>query len=168
MELKTALNLLKKNSEFKEWLKENKESYFSYAFTMVEKEQERKWQMGYYNKRHDKITTFIVEKNGINVSPEEEVFKKEEAEIKKIDLTKVKASLDFALKKVESLQKRKYPNEKPVKLIIILQNIEKFGNIWNITYISQSFNVLNVKINAKNGNIIEHKIASIFEFKKHD
>jgi len=54
----------------------------------------------------------------------------------------------------------------PVKIIAILQNLENLGNVWNLTFVIAAFNTLNMKINAENGKIVEHKLSSILSFKK--
>ncbi|MBI2652931.1 hypothetical protein HYX00_05695, partial [Candidatus Woesearchaeota archaeon] len=46
------------------------------------------------------------------------------------------------------------------------QNMAALGNIWNITYITEAFNTLNMKIDASNGKVLEHNLSSIFSFKK--
>ena len=54
----------------------------------------------------------------------------------------------------------------PIKTIAILQNIKPHGNIWNLTYITQAFNTLNMKIDASTGKILDHNHSSIFSFRK--
>lgn len=54
--------------------------------------------------------------------------------------------------------------EIPSKKIFILQ--QKESPIWNITYLTQSLNILNMKINAETGQIIEEKIESAMNFQK--
>ena len=73
-------------------------------------------------------------------------------------------TLDESLDKTEKLQKEKYPKESTMKRIIILQNLENFGNVWNITYFTQSFNTLNIKIKTDSGKIVEHKLTPLFGY----
>jgi hypothetical protein len=54
--------------------------------------------------------------------------------------------------------------EIPSKKIFILQ--QKESPIWNITYLTQSLNILNMKINAETGQIMEEKIESAMNFQK--
>ncbi len=42
----------------------------------------------------------------------------------------------------------------------------EFGDIWNITYVTEAFNTLNMKIDAENGRVLEHNLASVFSFRK--
>ena len=79
---------------------------------------------------------------------------------------KVKLTFDTAIEKANEFQQKNFPKDNCIKTIAILQNIHQFGNIWNITYITESFNTLNMKINAENGNVLEHNLSSVFSFRK--
>lgn len=163
MELKAALKQLRQSHKFKEWFKNNNKTYFSYAFTMIENNEQADWQIGYYNKEKDKVTTFIVQKN-ILINPEEDIFKKSDMDVKEIDIDKVKLALNKILAKLDKFQKENYPRETILKKIIILQNFEKLGNIWNVTFITHGFSTLNIKVKADNGRVVEHNLAPLFEF----
>jgi len=164
MEIKEALKRLEESKEFKEWKEKNKEDYFSYAFCEIN-EQGGVWQMGYYNKKEDKITTFIVDEE-IKVMPQQEVFKKPDMKVNKVELGKVKLSFAEIIDKASEFQKKEYPKEETNKTIAILQNLEKLGTVWNITFITRSFNTLNVKVSSENGKVLEHKLSSIFDLRK--
>jgi hypothetical protein len=164
MEFKKALSKLKESSEFKKWRGKNKSNYFSYAFCELG-DTGGEWQIGYYNNEEDKITTFIVDEK-IKVLPQEEVFKKTDTKVNKVDLSKVTLTFSEIVDKATEFQKEKYPNEEADKIIAILQNLEEFGNIWNMTFITKRFNTLNIKISAGNGKVLEHKLSSIFDFRR--
>lgn len=162
MELKEALSRLEKSNEFREWGKKNKEDYFSYAFCELNTEE---WQIGYYNKKIDKITTFIVNEK-IKVMPMDEVFKEPDSKVNKIELNKVKLTFSEVIDRATEFQKKKYPKEEANKIIAILQNLKGFGNIWNLTFITKTFNTLNIKVNAGNGKVLGYKLSSIFDLRK--
>jgi len=168
MEFKTSLNKLKNNEIFNNFKKKYQNAYFSYAFRTLGKKDFDGWQFGFYNKDNDKITTFSVSKNSIEGNQEEDVFKKPSMSVNEINLEKIKFSLKEILEKVEAFRKKTYPKELQEKIIVILQNLDDFGNIWNITYITKAFNTLNIKSSAENGKILQHKLTSIFDFKKED
>lgn len=165
MELKPALKKLEKSQDFRKWRDEHTYTYLSYAFR-IPQEMPNEWQLGFYDRKKDKITTFVVSNEGIKVRPEEEVFKKEETEVSEIQIDKIKVSFDNAIAKANDFQQKNFPKDKSIKTIAILQNIGKFGNIWNITYITEAFNTLNMKINAFSGKVLEHNISSVFSFRK--
>ena len=166
MDVKFALESLELSDEFIKWRKNNKDSYFSYVFKILQEMQPDEWQIGFYNKKKDKITTFMLVGDNIKVRPEEEIFKKDSMKVNEIELEKVRLTFDEALEAADKFQQKNFPKDKSIKTIAILQNIAKLGNIWNITYITEALNTLNMKIDASNGKIIEHSISSVFSFRK--
>ncbi len=163
MNFKTVLKKLKESSEFKEWISKNKEAYLTYAFTMIENLENSEWQIGYYDKKLDKVTIFTINGN-IEINPEQDVFKKPGTSVKKINLKDVKFGLDDSLKKANDIKEKKYSKETITKTIAILQNID-LGQLWNITLITSSFNTINIKIDAKTGKTVKHELISLFQFK---
>ncbi|MBS3095922.1 hypothetical protein J4480_00610 [Candidatus Woesearchaeota archaeon] len=166
MELKPALKKLEESREFKKWRQKNKSTYFSYAFKILQEMDPDEWQIGFYNKKKDKITTFMIGSGSINVRAEEEIFKKEDTEVHEIQLEKVKLTFDNAIAKANEFQAKGFPKDNSIKTIAILQNIKELGNIWNITYVTEAFNTLNMRIDASTGKVLEHKLSSVFSFRK--
>ena len=166
MDLKPALKKVQESPDFKKWRQKNKSTYLSYAFKIPQEMGLNDWQLGFYNKKNDKITTFIIIGDNIKIKPEEEIFKKEGTKVNEIQLERVKLTFDNAIEKADKFQQKNYPKDKSMKTIAILQNISEFGNVWNITYITEAFNTLNMKIDASNGKILEHNLSSIFSFRE--
>ena len=104
--------------------------------------------------------------DSISIRPEEEVFNEEKTEVDEVELSKVRLSFDDAMAKSSEFQQKNFPKDKSMKTIAILQNLPNLGNVWNITYITESFNTLNMKIDASAGKVLEYKISSIFSFRK--
>jgi len=166
MDLKPACKKLEESADFRKWKKEHKSAYFSYAFKIPQEMDLKEWQLGYYDKKRDRITTFVVGENNIKIRPEEEVFKKDGMEVNGIQIDKVKITFDSAIGKANEFQQKNFPKDRSVKTIVILQNMPNLGNIWNITYITETFNTLNMKIDASSGRVLEHNLASVFSFRK--
>ena len=124
------------------------------------------WQLGFYDNKKDKITTFVMNGNNIKIRPEEDVFKKEDMNVNEVQVNKIKLTFDNAILKADEFQQKNFPKDKSIKTIAILQNIDKLGNIWNITYVTEAFNILNMRIDASTGRILEHNLASILSFRK--
>jgi hypothetical protein len=167
MEFREALQKLEQYAPFKDWKKINKDSYLTHGFAMMEnavKDAEvQGWQIGYYDKKKDRITVFDISES-ITQSSDEEVFKKDKT-VKALDLTKVKITLQQAMEQVDKIKQEKYKAEVISKKIILLQHIKE-GNVWNITYLSMSFNILNVKINAVDGTILQTTFESLLRWKQ--
>ncbi|MBI2557838.1 hypothetical protein HYW20_00805 [Candidatus Woesearchaeota archaeon] len=166
MDIKQALKKLEESPNFKSWKQKHKGTYFSYAFKILQEMNPEEWQIGFYDSKKDKITTFIIDGDAVTIKPEEDIFKKEETKVNEVNLSKVKLTFDNVIAKSDNFQKENFPNDKSVKTIAILQNVSKLGNVWNITYVTEAFNTLNMKIDASNGKVLEHNLASIFSFRK--
>jgi len=122
-----------------------------------------KTQFDFYSKKSKLVTSFIVEDNEVNIlNKEEKIFQKEKKDLEELRLEKVKIDLEKALERVgNSVKKHK---ETTTKQIIILQQ-NKFP-LWNISSITSSFNIINIKINAETGKILEEIKESILNFKR--
>ncbi|MBU1202400.1 MAG: PepSY domain-containing protein [Nanoarchaeota archaeon] len=157
MLLKTAIKKLEESKEFKEFIKENKNHYLAHAFTIIDKIQQN-WQIGYYGKETDKVVVFEVGKN-ISRFPEEEVFKKPEHKVKPLNLKKIKLTLEEALNIAEKLVSEKYSYETINKTIVIVQNLET--EMYNLTLVTQTLHIINIKIDAHTGTILKEFRQSV-------
>ena len=160
MDIKKEIKRLEESKEFNEWKSKNK-GILTYVFVL---EDENKCQIGFYNSKKDRITAFDLGKD-ITVEKDLEVFKPDDVKIKELNIDDVKIGLDDAFTIAKGFQEVTYPNEKPIKRIAILQNID-MGIIWNITYVTRNLKTLNIKVDAIDGKIKKHKIYSVSDFSK--
>jgi len=160
-----AVKKLENSPEFKKYKKENQGAFLTHVFYMLDEANKNAVQVGYYNKDKDRITTFIVEGKSIIKNPEAEVFKEQETVMNPLDLSKVKIGVDDAVEIAENLQKEKYKENIPFKKIAILQHLP-VGQVWNITFVTQTFKTLNIKVDAKTGEIASEKLLSIVDFSR--
>lgn len=155
--IKEKVNLVEKSGEYKKWLLSNKDSYLCSVFCLDDKENN--WQIDYYNSKTKLITNFFLQ-NDVIVINTDKVFSKSPKKVNELHLDKVKIDLDEVMDIINKLVKNKYNGEEPHKTIVILQHLSEL--LWNITIIMSSFNILNVKVNAIDGEIIEENIGSVF------
>lgn len=165
MELKEALSVLEANQEFGSWKAKNKDAYFSHAFRMFQDEH-TDWQLGFYQRRNDKITTFVVKPGKVEMREEEEVFKREGSPIGKVELPEGALKMGDIIGKASQFQQQKYPKDRSMKIITLLQNLPPYGSVWNITSVTQQFNALNMKVHPASGEILDHTMSSIFSFRQ--
>lgn len=164
MEVLKLIKDLEAGKEFKEWRKDNKKSYLAHVFMMDDEPNKDSFQLGYFNPDTEKMVTFITSPEGVQVTQEAEVFKKEESKVQPLDTSKIKFNFDHALEKADKLQKEHYPTHSPLKRIVILQNIKE-GQVYNLTYVTMSFGVLNIKVGSDDGKVVTHKLTSIIDTK---
>ena len=154
------------NKEYKRLLESkefNKKGFLCSAFIMCDYKELKNsvWQFDFFDSKENRITSYLMEKE-IKNADKLEVFKEESAAIEELNLSEVKISITKSLEIAnKTLEKTK---ETPTKTIIILQNISK--PLWNVSFVTTSFNLVNTKINAVDGSILDHNSSSLLSFKK--
>jgi hypothetical protein len=165
MKVFDSLKALEKTKEFIDWRTNNKEYYLVSLFYISDKPNEI--QIDYYNSKKNTITSFNYSKNSVFVVKDSQVMSKTKKELKPLVLEGI-SEFDNALETALSYKKEKHSKEEVYKTIIILQNddtITKEGRIiWNIIFITNSFKVINYKLDAKNLELLSQNINSIFSF----
>ena len=148
---------------FKNWQKKNKKCYLAHFFAEFDQKlAPGHWQVGFYDKEKDTIATFFVE-GEVTMHPSAEVFK-DGGVVLELDTGEVKVTAAEGLEKARFLQKKKYSPHSPIKGIIILQHLD-IGVVWNITFITQAFAALTVKVDARTGAIVRDHLVSLFDLK---
>tara|TARA_Y100000034_G_scaffold89696_1_gene107976 strand:- start:1416 stop:1868 length:453 start_codon:yes stop_codon:yes gene_type:complete len=140
---------LESSKIFKDWKNKHKDSFLC-SYIVIDKTQ-----FDFYNK-NDTITSFTVD-NNIEIKENEKIFKK--TELKELDLNNIKLKEKDAIEIVN----KKYSKETFNKKIIILQNTEE--PFWNLTFITASLKILNVKIDM-NKKIIQETFEPLTNLMK--
>ena len=155
------LNKVKDSKEFKDYLKDHPNAYLCSIFLT-----EQQTQLSFYSKKTKLVTSFKVDIDKITlVGKDEKVLQKEKKDLEELHLEDLTIDLDKARGLVSDLLKEKYPNETPTKEITILQVIEG-KTVLNITKITSTFNIINIKLDAFSGELLEEKMESALNFKK--
>lgn len=144
---------------YKKVMKKKPKGFLCSVFVMCAPENidNINWQLDFYNKENDKINSYLVKEDVEILSVDQEAFKEKNKTLKEIGLNKVKVSWKDALKLAENEVK-----EDISKIIILLQNLDK--EIWNISFFTKSFNLINIKIDAKNKKIVEKTTKPLIQF----
>lgn len=166
MDILDALHTLENSPHHKKWRAKHNSAYFSHAFKMFQDEH-KEWQLGFYEPKTEKITTFLVSPEKVEQRTAEEVFKNEE-HVEKLELPENILPLNDVLMKTAQFQQQNYPKDKSMKTIALLQSLPEYGSVWNITLVTQAFNTLNMKLHPSTGEILNHKMSSIFSFRQAD
>jgi hypothetical protein len=154
----TAIEHVRASEAFKKWKKEHAEAYVTSAFSIAAPDAERVWLVGYYDPSAKKMTSFTADGSA---TESDGVFTKDER-LAELKLEEVQVDESDALKNASDLLKGGANNT-----VIVLQNYQ--GNLlWNITFITQSLEVLNVRISAVDGRVIEHTTTKITDFVQRD
>ncbi|GIU69605.1 MAG: hypothetical protein KatS3mg002_0841 [Candidatus Woesearchaeota archaeon] len=152
MDVKKIILEIESSEEFKSI---GPEHYLVHIFRMMDAHSPEECQVGYYNKESDKIVIFDYVEGKISIMPPQDAFK-EKNYISPLDLEKVNLSMDDALNIVQKIINDNYKGHLLSKIILILQRLPEYGQIGNITVVTNTFNVINIKINAENSEVIKH------------
>ena len=163
--IKESLETLSTDGSFKDWKKENSDSYLCHCLHMLTDEDA--WHIGYYNK-NDTITTFIVESTGVIIQEPEKIFKKPGDKIQPLIESDISITSSQALDTARELAKKEYSKESISKDIVILQTLPEVGQVYNITFVTVAMNTINIKIDSKTGELKSHKIASLMDLAQQD
>ena len=163
MEITDIIKRLEESKEYKGWQKNNKSSFLAHIFKLLDEANKDDWQVGFYNK-DDTMTTFILTPAEINIAESENIFKKPDAKVQKLDEEKIKIDITKALETAKKVQTKEYKQETPSKIIAILQRLD-IGQVYNITYFTQTFKILNFKIDSCNGRILKKSLTNAMDFR---
>jgi len=75
----------------------------------------------------------------------------------------VKISLNDAVQTAQALQKQKYPGDMVSKKIMVLQTLNNIPT-YNMTLITMTFKMINIRVDAATGNVLEEKMQPIMDF----
>ncbi len=155
------LDKLSSAEVFTSWQEKNPKSYLYLFFTITE-ELPVAWEVGFFNAKDHTAAAFLVSDEVKLLEGDSKVFKPVHESVDELQLKKVRLSVEDALSAVEKLRAEKYKNEIPHKKIIILQQVKR--PLWNITLLTAGLNVLNVKVDARSGEVLEHELRSALSF----
>ena len=145
MQFKEALERLRKHPEFVAWEIENPEHYLAHGFLMRGGSFVEEWQIGFYNKKEDRIVVFTIGEN-VTKNPPSELFKKESG-VKPLDIASVSTDAKEALDAAEKYRQEHFKAHVPQQTIVLLQHLQA-GQVWNITFITEKFTVVNIKLDT--------------------
>lgn len=158
MDVKESYADLMASKEFREFVEKDPGFELVHAHIMKEAGKDANWEFGFYHKGRDRMVVF--ETKPIKRTPEQEVFK-ENPHINALEIEKTDISFDNAMIICENIRKEKFNSEPVTKYIVTLQNIHK--QVWNITLITRAFNLINIRIDSDNGDVISTNKTSISE-----
>lgn len=159
--IKQLVKELEASNEFKEWKQTHKDCYLAHAFNTIETKVFGKWQLGYFDKSSKKITVFEVE--SAKILAEDDILESGSS-IKALDVENISINVLEALDISHQLEQDKYPKIVTSRAIIIIQNLD-IGQVWNLTFVTNGLDVLNVKIDSKNRSVLEHSLKPFFRSK---
>ncbi|MEM4282415.1 MAG: hypothetical protein QXU88_01100 [Candidatus Woesearchaeota archaeon] len=161
MEPKSALSRLEASPQLRNWRQAHTDSFLVHAFVMLDEANKDIVQFGFFDPKKGSITTFMVTPEEIYLLPESEILKTGSS-ILPLKMSEVRLDAKKVISLAEEYLKRHHPREQPIKSFYILQRLD-IGCVFNITYVTASFKILNIKMSASTGKILRHSFESLVD-----
>ena len=156
----TPTEILKKvesSTPYSSWKKKHPQGYLSHFFCPITAyfQLKSEWEVGFYEPQSERITVFACGETVTVKENEDEVFKKPEQKVEelKINLASIPyaKAVDVFAANIEEL----FPKAGRGDGFVILQSLEQKA-LWNFTFITKDLKFINLKINAKTGEVDSH------------
>lgn len=161
-DLKRQVDKLKATKEFRDYKKSNPHAFLCACFSIVENIKEVNWQIDFYSRKDKKMVTFLQE--GKVEARVENVFQKDKSPVEELKLDRISIDFGKAISIADNFMEKMSEKEKGGDRIVVLQKVGR--ELWNITMLTKGFKVVNVKIDAITGEVMEGKSESVFSFKQ--
>ncbi len=157
MNFSSVVEKVESSQTFKNFKKENKDAELCAGFFVIDYEQDRKEQQLDYCLKNGKIYTFTINKE---ITLEEA----ETIEGKKEKLPKITKEIKIDISDLEKIVQDKI-KKKILKIIAIIQKY-KDKQIWNLTVMTESFEIDKIHIDTQTGEILKFEKRNLFDFVK--
>ncbi len=155
MKILEVVDKLEKSAEFLIYKGTNPTGFLMTIFCIFETEHADDWTVSYYNPSTKKSTSFHVSQTTVLLM---EVHDSEN--VKELNLRKPNIELEEALSLARENFEKKSP-DRIMKTIAIMQNLDD-GQVWNISFLTSSFNVYNCKIHTESKEKLEESLGKMF------
>lgn len=133
-----------------------------HLFQMFSQNTQPHWQISYYNKDTKSMITFHMNEQ-ITVENHTQLATLDEKQILPLHIEEVSISFEKAKQITEECIAKEHKKLPTTTQIFLLQHIPLIGIVWNITYVTNDFKTINVKIDAKTGEIKLQNVNSLLD-----
>lgn len=156
-EIQEAVSRVISSDVYKEWLKENQDSYL--ACLILTLQSDKGWEISFYSRPKNRMTTFSTDPVAI-VDKDSEVFKKDETKVEELEVDCLFFTFDQVQDIVDKAIEDLVKNDRVVKEILVLQKIKY--NMWNIICITEKMTLVNIRIDAVTGKFLKKEATHAF------
>ncbi len=142
------------------------DAYLAHVFKMFDDANVAEWQVGYYDPAEDEVIVFTVSPSGIRKNPPAEAFKRDERAIAPLDPSKLATAPKEAVSQAKELLAEKHPGHPPKQVILLAQTLDEFGQVYNITVVTETFHMYNVKLSTDSGAVVDERFDHLMSLKK--
>ena len=161
MDLQEVQRVLEASDLFRAFKSQKPDAYLVHLFSMHGPGAPPTPQLGYYSPITGGITSFRLDP--LAQEPEDEPFNKGDSPLP-LDLSTVTVTPGDAEEKALLYQREHVPAEAVTKVILLLQHLEQ--QLYNLTLVTSTFNILNVRIDASSGVLLKSEFRSIMSLRR--
>lgn len=141
-------------------------AYLAHVFKMFDQANIDEWQVGYYDPSGDELIVFTVSASGVRKNPPAEAFKRDERAIKELVADKLLTPPQEAIRLVKESLADKHPGHPAKQTILLAQTLEEHGQVYNVTVVTETFHMFNVKVATDSGEFVDEKFDHLMSLKK--
>ncbi len=119
------------------------------------------WQFDFYNEEKDLITSYTVGDEIKLLNKDVEVFHEKKEKVEELVLDEVTVNFADAFDLLNMRLKAKH--ELPTRFIIVLQKLKV--PVWNVSALTDTFNLVNMRVDAQTKEILDEKSFSMLSWK---
>lgn len=127
--------------------------------------KEAEVHIGFFNRESKKIFSYKILDKELELIPEQEIFQKQEEDVDEASFEGI-IPIEKVLEILRKEIKEKYSDTVSFKSMFVLQKLKDLGLVWNVTVLRRDFKTVNLKIDAKSGEIKTSTCASIIDMNK--
>lgn len=161
MEFQDIVKELENTQEFRDWNLEHPDAYLAHIFIMMDEANKGFYQVGYYDLNTDSISTFVVGKGTVEVIPDQEVAKTGGV-VNPLDISQVKNTTKEITESADKVRQENYGKLPFIKAFFVIQSLDD-SQIYNVTYLTQDFKTINVKLDMAL-TVISHDCKALADF----
>lgn len=158
MKIRALQALVEKSNAYTQFIAEHADAYLVHAFIM-HKGTQLQTQLGYFDPKTDLITSFSNEEEVKELGSDKGMGTS--GKIAPLELSTVKIEFEEAVAKAKEIIKEHYRAHTVTQQICILQHLET--QVWNLTLVTASFGMINIRIDAASGKIISHELRNLMD-----
>lgn len=156
MLLKELRNLVESNDEYKTYRAHAPNALIAHVF-INQKNNSEEWHLGYFDPDTKKITSFTTEPT-VHISGSDAALSKT-GDVPPLSWNELKVEFATAKASAEKIMKEHYSAHPGAQMISVLQTIDI--PVWNLTIVTNTFHIVNIRIDAVTGQVLAHAQQSL-------
>lgn len=142
-------------------------AYLAHVFKMFDDANVDEWQVGFYDPAADELVVFTVSaSSGVRKNPPAEAFKRDDSAIAPLEADKLSVAPQEAIRTAKQLLSDEHPGHPAKQTILLAQTLDVHGQVYNVTVVTETFHMLNVKVSTESGDVVDKRFDHLMSLKK--